>query len=245
MDKQLTVATLSLLFANSALGQELLLHLPLDGDLANSGTIAAAPELYVDSGEPEPAFTEGHSGQALMFDSRATIAVPFTLDHDLYPVVTITAWVRQGLSASGTRAVFSSGSDAGASLGIGGRLTAKAGRQRVNFDEDMPRGEWVFVAVVIDIANRYARLHQNDKVLLAEDLDTRAKLPDEYPRPDDPDGTRQSYLFIGSHTFQNWQQTDRRITFDDVRLYSGGLTVEQVNAIRDAAPVEQVSDTES
>ena len=232
----LFVAALTLC-GGSAFGQTLMLHMPLDGTLASRGTIKAAPKMYVKAGESEPEVVPGRIGQALLFDSKATIAVPFNLDHDKYPVVTITAWVKQGLAANDTRAILSSGSDAGARLGVnGGRLAAKAGRTGVSFDQDMPRGEWVFVAAVIDIAKHYARLHQNDAVYVRENIDTSAKLPREFSNPYDKGAAKQPYLFVGALQFRNWQQTARRLTIDDVRLYSGALSVDQINKLRNSAP---------
>ena len=232
----LFVAALTLC-SGSAFAQTLMLHLPLDGTLASHGAIKAAPRMYVKAGESEPEVVPGRIGQALLFDSKATIAVPFNLDHDEYPVVTITAWVKQGLAASDTRTILSSGSDAGARLSVnGGRLAAKAGRTGVSFDQEMPRGEWVFVAAVIDIAKRYARLHQNDAVYVRENIDTSAKLPREFSNPYDKGAAKQPYLFVGALQFRNWQQTARRLTIDDVRLYSDALSVDQINKLRDSMP---------
>jgi hypothetical protein len=220
----------------TALGQELLLHLPLDGSLVNLGSIGAEPRMYVDEGEAQPELVPGHSGQAIEFDSKATIAVPFDLDHSDYPVVTITAWVKQALATSDTRAILSSGSDAGASLGVhGGRLAAKVGRTGVSFDQDLPSGEWVFVAAVIDVAGGQVRLHQNDAVMIREGLDARAKPPREFRNPLDADAAKQPYLFVGAAQFRNWQQTARRLAIDEVRLYAGALTVEQIDAIRNGS----------
>ncbi len=216
----------------TAAAQELLYHLPLDGSLEHHGSIVGTPEMYVKDGDAAPDVIPGRIGGALHFDSKATIAVPFALDHDDYPQVTITAWVKQDLATDGTRTVLSSGSDAGARLQVGGRLAVKAGRTGVTFDEDMPRGEWVFVAGVIDVANGWARLHQNDAVYLREGIDTRAKAPKQYKAPNDPDGGKQAYLFVGAHQFRNWQQTKRGVALDDVRLYAGALSPKQVDAIR-------------
>ncbi len=222
-----------ILWSGTAGGQELLYHLPLDGSLENRGSIGATPAMYVKEGEDAPQIVPGRIDRALHFDSEATVALPFVLDHDDYPQVTITAWVKQDLATSGTRAVLSSGSDAGARLGVnGGRLAVKAGRSSVTFDEDMPRGEWVFVAGVIDVANGWARLHQNDAVYLREAIDTSAKAPREFKDPNDPDGGKRPYLFVGAHQFRSWQQTKRGLSIDDVRLYGGALSVAQVNAVR-------------
>ena len=231
LSKLCKIITVLALFSGSAFGQSLMLHLPLDGNLASHGTIKATPGMYVKKGESAPEVVRGRIDQALLFDSKATIAVPFNLDHDKYPVVTITAWVKQGLAASDTRAILSSGSAAGARLSVGGRLAVKAGRTGVSFDQEMPRGEWVFVAAVIDIANRYARLHQNDAVYIQENIDTSAKPPREFKNPHDKDSAKQAYLFIGAAQFLNWQQTARRVAIDDVRLYSGALSSDQINKL--------------
>lgn len=240
MRKRLMAVTLSLLFAGSAYGQDLLLHLPLDGNLTNLGSIAAEPGMYVDEGEEEPRYVPGQLGQGMEFNSRATIAVPFRLDYNDYPAVTVTAWVRQALASSDTRALLASGG--GPRVTISNRLTARVGARGVSFDDDMPRGQWVFVSVVIDLANGSARMQQGDSVYVADGIEPSAPSLREYRNPYDPDADSQAYIFVGAAQFRNWQQTARRISIDDLRLYSGVLSDEQILAIRDASPSPAMTD---
>jgi hypothetical protein len=234
--RSLAVVIALTVFGGSAFGQDMIIHLPMDDLDSSNAAIGGSPRMYVKTGEATPQVVPGKIGQAIEFDSQAVIALPFDLNHNDYPAVTITAWVRQGLATSGTRAILSSGSDAGARLGVnGGRLAVKAGRTGVSFDRDMPKAEWVFVAAVIDVQNGYARLHQDDAVFVREGIDTSAKPPKEFANPYEENGGKQPYVFVGGHQFRTWQQTARRLTIDDVRVYAGVLSPRQIDELRSKA----------
>ncbi|MEJ2604666.1 MAG: hypothetical protein P8172_15520 [Gammaproteobacteria bacterium] len=223
--RSVTVVVALSVFGGPAFSQDMIIHLPMDDLDSSNAAIGGSPRMYVKTGEATPQVVPGKIGQAIEFDSRAVIALPFDLNHNDYPAVTITAWVRQGLATSGTRAILSSGSDAGARLGVnGGRLAVKAGRTGVSFDRDMPKAEWVFVAAVIDVQNGYARLHQDDAVFVREGIDTYEE-----------NGGKQPYVFVGGHQFRTWQQTARRLTIDDVRVYAGVLSPRQIDELRSKA----------
>lgn len=226
---------IGLVAASSVGAQQLLLHFPLDGSAQAYGAAAGAAKVYVAAGGAPPAVVPGKHGQALRFDGTASIAMPFSLDVDAYPAVTVTAWVKVDPGSTGERTVFSAGNGNVPRLSIyGDRANFVAARNSLGFSSGMPRDEWVFMAGVVDVASARLSVHQGDGRQDRAGINT-ANLypPSNYRNPDDPSLPATRYVFVGSHGFKQWPA--RQMAIDDVRVYAGALTPDQVNIIRDGA----------
>lgn len=211
----------------------LLLHLTFDGVLKNLGSIAETPLLFVKEGDVAPDYVEGRFGQALHFASSSAVVLPFALDADEYPQVTVTAWIKQDPGARDTRAILESGAGGGLRFGInGGNVSLMPGGVSSGSDGRLPDNEWVFVAGVIDRKAAVARVHKNDSVYAIDGINTASKPPFTYPNLLDSTAERSAYLTIGAYSFYPWGGAARSMSIDDVRLYAGALSVDEVNAIR-------------
>ena len=244
----LAAAVLSMCVLSTAVkAQTMLMHLPLDGSLDHSGRVGD-PRFVVRAGEAEPSFVPGRYGQALRFDSVASLAIPFNLDHSEFPRVTVTAWVREEAGASGTREIFSSTSTQGVRVGIhGGRLVARVGQHRVAYGHgEMPEGEWVFVAAVIDTEAGSAELYVNDQVFERSGLEVTTSPPRLVRDPDDDGAEPEAWMVVGAFDFRTFQSTSRPLVIDDVRVYEGLMTDQQIADVREPEPqvgAGQVADT--
>lgn len=238
--RQLLIGTLlGLVLSLPAAAQELLLHFPLDGSPAVQGGAAGDSRLYVLDAGPAPATVPGKFGNALYFSGNAAIAMPFALDHAVYPQVTVTAWVKVDAQSTGERTVFSAGNGNVPKLSVyGDRANFVSARGSQMFDAAMPRDEWVFVAGVIDVAGARIATHQGDAHRVKEGVNVGNLYgPSGYRNPEDPSVPFGPYVFIGSHGFGQWRAN--KMAIDDVRVYATALTPEQVAAIRDAGAAAQ------
>lgn len=234
------IALAALSWGVPAVGQQLLFHLPLDGTTDVLGSPGANAQLYLFDGGPPPATVPGKIGSALHFSGNASIAIPFSLDAVAHPKVTVTAWVKLDPDSTGDRTVFSAGNGNVPKLMIlGNRAQFTAARATLIYTEPMPRDAWVFVAGVVDVAAARLVVHQGDAQMVRDGIST-ANLypPSSYRNPDDPSLPRTRYVFVGSHGFNQWRA--RQMAIDDVRVYAGAMSQEQVAAIRAAATVESV-----
>lgn len=238
--KKLSVAVAlvgSGLLTGSAAGhaQQLLLHFPLDGSPQAFGQGAGDSKVYVAAGGAAPVTVPGRHGQALRFDGTASIAMPFSLDAQAYPAVTVTAWVKAHPDSTGERTVFSAGNGNVPRLSVyGDRARFVAARSSLGFSSGMTRDEWVFVAGVVDVASARLAVHQGDGRQDRAAINTENLYPpSNYRNPDDPSLPATRYVFVGSHDFKQWPA--RQMAIDDVRVYAGALTAEQLNGIRDGA----------
>jgi hypothetical protein len=216
--------------------QELLFHFPLDGSAAVQGSTAGDARLYVLDDGPPPATVPGKFGNALYFSGNAAIAMPFELDPVAYPLVTVTAWVKVDSESTGERVVFSAGNGNVPRLSVyGDRAYFIAARGALMYESAMPRDEWVFVAGVIDVGNARMATHQGEGHLVAEGINVSNLYgPSGYRNPDDPSVPFGPYVFVGSHGFGQWRAN--RMAIDEVRVYSGVLSVDQIGALGGAAP---------
>jgi len=219
----------------SALAQELLFHLPLDGSLQNVGAAGGEAALHVKAGDAPPTSVAGKFGEALHFTGGAALALPYSLSPEDHPQVTITAWVKLDPGYKGEHAVVSSGNGNGPKLTLfSGKALLTAGRSTATFAQAMPKDKWVFIAGVADISNAQARVYQGGGELIKENIKTGDLYPPTaYKDPDDPDAAKTPYLFVGSHGFNQWTAKDMSI--DDVRVYAGALTKDQLDELRNAS----------
>jgi hypothetical protein len=223
----------ALLTAGAGHAQELLFHYKLDGSIGNSGSVGTEGRLYVAKEASAPQTVDGEIGDAFYFTSPSVIATPFSLDSNVYPQVTITAWVKLDADSPGGY-IVSSGNGNGPRLSVyGNRIMFDIGRTSVVFNKPMERDEWVFVAAAGDVTAPDARLYQGDDEMMTRDIDTRTLAPPTaFFNPEDPDAERIPYLFVGAHQF--WQWPAMKMALDDVRVYSGALTPEQIDAVRNS-----------
>jgi hypothetical protein len=228
-----------LALSGPAVAQELLFHFPLDGSAAVQGSAAGDARLYVLDDGPPPATVPGKFGNALYFSGNAAIAMPFALDHAVYPQVTVTAWVKVDAQSTGERTVFSAGNGNVPKLSVyGDRANFVSARAAQMFDAAMPRDEWVFVAGVIDVTGARIATHQGDGHRVQDNINIGNLYgPSGYRNPEDPSVPFGPYVFIGSHGFGQWRAD--KMAIDDVRVYTSALTAEQVAAIRDTGAASQ------
>lgn len=222
-----------LVWAGPAAGQDLLLHFPLDGTPAVAGSAAGDSRLYLFDGGPAPTTVPGRIGSALHFTGKAAIAMPFKLDAVTYPQVTVTAWVRLDPDSTGDRTVFSAGNGNVPKLMVNGdRNNITAARGSLLAVTRMPKGEWVFVAGVVDVGAARLENVQGEATLTSEGINVgNLYPPSSYRNPDDPSLPAVPYVFVGSHGFGQWRA--KGMAIDDVRVYAGALTGAQVAAVRE------------
>lgn len=227
--------------------QELLVHLPLDGQATNLGSAGAA-DIYTDDGAGRPQAVPGKIGQALLFDGPQAIAIPFNLDQTNYPRVTVTAWVKEEPGASGSRVIIWSGSSTGPRFELGGSLYSRVGREAVTYDGgSIPKNEWTFVATVVDAEAGSVRLLQSDTMEFHDNLETSIKAPYTFKDPNDPQADPQHYIFVGAPGFR-WRSNNRVVALDDIRVYAGALSEAELISLRDSAGASssgQIGDTET
>ncbi len=211
---------------------ELLVHFPLDGSLANHGSLGGEAELHLFGDGSEPQTVEGKYGRALHFDGNGVLALPVDFTNELYKSATVTAWVKIDAGKRSYGTVFSSGS--GARLSIES-LTAYArpGGPLFYTKNTLKPGEWTFVYAVFDSDGRTATVGKGDEVYvhkLPDPINIREHL---YANPQKPDAERVPYVFVGSTNFGSAWPAEK-MAIDDVRLYRGAMTSEQVAALANA-----------
>ena len=229
---RLLCGLLMLVVAQTASAQQLLFHFPLDGSPEARGWGATESRLYLlDEGEG-PTTVPGKVGDALYFRGNAAIAMPFELDMATYPKVTVTAWVKVDAGSPGERTVFSSGNGNVPRLMIYTTKAAFHAARGVDMAKtSITPDEWVFVAGTIDVEAARLQVIQGDLAQTRERIRTDNLYPaSRYRNPEDGSLPSVPYVFIGSHGFNQWRAN--RMAIDDVRVYAGVLSAEQIEALR-------------
>jgi hypothetical protein len=229
-----------------AKAQEMILHLPLDS-IGESGSF-----VVKDNGAAAPERVSGKVGQAMHFQGNSAVALPFDFNFKLYPQVTVTAWVKQDVGASNSRAILSSASGRGVMLSVsGGRAALVPGSGGLSYPAPMPYDEWIFVAGVVDMSARTAMLYQGGGAAVVKDgIAVSNDDATTYKHPNDPDAPKQPFMIVGAGKFLPWLNAERAMAIDDVRVYRGALSQEEIDAIRTSAnrvvipgPAEQIRDS--
>lgn len=212
-----------------------ILHFPLEATEENGG------EVYTKN-DGSGTVVEGKIGNAVRFSGEAVFAKPFRFDRVLYPQVTITAWIKQPSGPLGTRTIFNSGNKVNFVLrNGGGTLSMSADGFGVNhFGSKVPFEKWVLVAAVHDAQTGVTRLHLGDDEPTREEVAVRAPgEPRLYGDPNAPniatmpDTDKEPYIFIGGMDALTYYGTSGELVIDDVRVYGGLLSEDQIAAIRD------------
>ena len=222
------------LWALPAQAQSPLVHLPLDGSAANSGSAGAA-ELLAPAGADQPQFIAGHSGQALSFGKGGVVAIPYEFNQEEHPQATVTMWIKIDQDSSYERELFSLGPGNGLLMTVSGqrKISVRSYRSAIH-DTAFPLGEWVFIAGVVDNDAGSIRIRQNDDVFGATGLDIRkpSSLAVTAPGSDE----RKHYIFVGADDFNSAAKELKHIALDDVRLYASALSAAQIDSVRNAGP---------
>jgi hypothetical protein len=224
----------------------MILHLPLDS-VGESGSFIVKAD-----GVADPELVPGKIGQGMHFQGKSAVALPFDFNFKLYPQVTVTAWVKQDVGASNSRAILSSASGRGLMLSLsGGRAGMVPGSGGLSYPTPIPYNEWIFVAGVIDMSARTAMLYQGGGAAVVKD--GIAVVNDDastYSHPNDPDAPKQPFMIVGAGKFSPWLNAERAMAIDDVRVYRGALSQEEIDAIRTSAnrvvipgPAEQIRES--
>jgi hypothetical protein len=222
-------------------GQTELAHLTFDGT-------ASPGEIFTPDDGVAPGFVEGRSGKALAFGGPSVVAMPLNIDPREHPRLTIVAWIKIRPDAAGQPFLISTGEGPLPALKlVDRRLTGVAGRGRtgvkVQIPEQIPVDTWVRVAGVWDFDARSLRLHAGENTELFEDMRmsvSAGQVPRQrgFPRPDDPDGEKLPYVFIGASNFNLYNFPASGVAIDDVRVVSGALSARQIAALDDGAGAE-------
>lgn len=222
-----------LIFAGSpAFAQAPLVHLPLDGSIANQGGAGAA-QLIVPDGADRPAFVAGAIGQGLLFGKGGVIAIPYQFDQADHPRATITMWVKIDDDRHFERELFSLGPGNGLLLTVTGtsRVRVRSARSATH-EKAFPLGEWVFVAGVVDNDAGAIRIYQNDDAFEASGL--KIGKPSALTVAAPGSSERKHYIFIGADDFNSGAKENRHVALDDVRLYGDALSPDALKAVRRA-----------
>ena len=198
-----------------------ILHLPLDGSLANIGSLPVPPQL-ITGGNGEPFngagnFAEGRIGQSLRLDGTYAVEIPFDLDRGVYPNVTVTAWVWSEPGCDqGQVPILANGGRVWLNLyGHELRIHSGSGPDHTARHRDgAPNGRWVFAAGVYDGDNQTTRLYVDQRQDEAT-IDMTNK----------PTDGRS--VWIGSYT-NIVRSGYGAIRVDDVRVYDRVLNEEEV-----------------
>ncbi len=226
--------------AGTGVSGKLLLHLPMDGSFENRGSLPGVPELVIRSGGAQPQFVDGAFGQALRFDGKTVLAVPVDLTNDDYRTVTLTGWVRMNDESKSGMTVLSTGT--GLRVQVHQRnISASPGGPLYRNKNLFKPGEWSFMAVVYDMDNNRVRV-QKDTDFFEHRRDKGYAITSKrkFRNPNEPDKPAGNYLFIGGKDFSGgWAANN--IEFDDLRLYAGALTDEQLGVLAGARQAAQAN----
>lgn len=200
----------------------LLMHLPLDGSLADASGNGFSGD-YIGGGgilaSEAPEFREGKAGQALYFDGNHGLRIPLDLAPEVHPTITVTAWVYQEADGSGSP-IFTHGhkslrllrkSDHAVELaviGTGGSIYEDVGFR--------PK-RWHFIAATIDTTSGQVSLQ----------IDRRGQ-----SKAFDPSAYRTPYRDVWFGTVGD--AVDNTLTgyrLDDLRIYDRVLTDEELEGL--------------
>ena len=107
------LACMFLLATTAGLAHEppsgLLIHMPFDGSAEVHGRAMAAEVISTDPENPvgSLSYVSGYQGQAALFGGENAVRIPFDLNPDVYPQLTVTIGPRAGSISRATFSVMS------------------------------------------------------------------------------------------------------------------------------------------
>jgi cysteine-rich repeat protein len=175
---------------------------------------------------------------ALQFNAPAAVAIPFDLDVQTDPQITIVAWVRRGADSRIGWLVNTGSSQGLPSLRIyNSRLRGRAGRIEKTMDvrdAEIPAGEWTFIAGVWDYEASTMQLYMNslsqtfrdDRGRMSSDSVSGQVKKGGFGRED------THYITIGARDAEGFSGAIRNTAIDDVAIYTTALNKDEIAAIR-------------
>ncbi|WP_405231738.1 LamG-like jellyroll fold domain-containing protein [Lentisalinibacter salinarum] len=192
--------------------------MPLDGSLESRGSVPTKGELITQGGEPAtsaPEYREGRFGQSIHFSGEEAVRVPLDVNYELYPQITITAWIYSEGEPHGY--LFSNRSRSGPTLNVWkSGVGANGPGLQLTQSGILRPGRWLFVAGVWDTEAGIARLH----------YDRRSKEGELKDRVEE--GALD--IWIGAWDDSLLSQVED-IRIDDVRVYDHALTPEELEGL--------------
>lgn len=221
------------IFRPASAQEALLLHLPLDGDFQNHGSLPGEVVLRTADGSPGPRPVEGKFGEALLFSGDSVLALPYDLSQAEYPDVTLTAWVKYVETSRSEHTIIASGA---ATLRVHNAIMKVVARGHGGVfprpESTIRPGEWTFIAASINLSNAEIRYDMDGQLHTQQPKEIRAPRGSrKYADPADSSVPSQSYIFVGANNFHlQWPAIG--LAIDDVRIYKGALSEQQVTALR-------------
>jgi len=173
--------------------------------------------------------------------------LPLDIDPLTHPRLTVTGWVFLGEAWESSKT--------GTLLGVGSRgsgspqlllntkrvLEARAGKGRAVFHEaPIPIGQWTHVAAVWDYRAQTLRLHVGEAERLWTDrvadpavIAANERTQPLLEHPSDEERPPRRYALMGAGTLQGSYSLGPA-GLDDLRIYAGALTPEEIAAIRES-----------
>ncbi len=235
----LLAATLATVNGTAAQGEASLIgHWSLDGHANDSagGNNGSLFGIEKDS-ESLPTAVPGKFGQALAFDGNASVEIPIDLDYRTQEALTITMWVNLNGSArpAAAQTLVSTGSGDGPNITLSqDQLRARAGGKTVGPRRSLIPDGWNFVAVSWDHKAGQLWMHVNNVEAYYPITYENKRAQGMYFSPRDPDAelhgrkAQKRYLWLGSKDNSGKVYALQDAAIDDVRIYSGLLSPEQL-----------------
>ncbi|MGD8358877.1 MAG: LamG domain-containing protein [Lysobacterales bacterium] len=209
----------------------LLVHIPFDGSAAAQGRVGVGTEIVnADPNAPRGnlAYTNGYLGQAALMDGQNAVRVPFDINPDVYPQLTVTMWINTEYDQQ-SGYLFSNGAPEGPKLQYTkANLIAHGPRVLARLRGMIRPERWVFVAAVWDYNAGTLRLHADRRV---EEVDFGGGFARRDPRS-------KPEFWIGTYNAK-LQSTVRGVIIDDVRIYGRALSPEEILGLALGPAIEE------
>lgn len=226
---------LGIVSAGSALAQDAILG--FDGS-------AAPGEIFIRDGGDPPVFVEGRLGQAISFDERAVVALPFDADPRRHPQLSVSLWLKIDTNAAGAPWIFRTDGRNLPAMRLRNRyltvgIRAADGTGNLEAPAQLPIDQWVHVVKVwdYDASARSVRIHVGGEEFVFSDLEMDVAGGDVLPQsPISAPGSaataeKQRYVFIGASNFKTYNNAARGVSIDDVRIFTRALSTDEVTAL--------------
>lgn len=224
---------------------ELLAYFPFDGSPDEAAR--KIPTEIIGQGGEDVETVSGKYGKAYEFGERfhsAVIAAPLDIDFAGHRQVSVSAWVRLSLARTASGGYFfgtGSSSTGAPQLQVYNEdIRAGAGRSHPRHKKSLEPGIWTHVAAVWDYDQHTVRIYVDGTAEDFSELDmdpydliVNDRNQPKLKHPTDDDRPVQRYIVVGARTLEGYGVAED-IAVDDLRVYSGKLTPEQVEQLRTA-----------